>query len=181
MAKAKKRKVKTTGANPRRRKGSRGKRRGGLRGVSSSLKSGMNEIVQPLAIFGGIVAANFAGNKLDEMLKTSENPDSMKKYAKPAAQLVAGAALALTVGKKNAIAKGIGQGMMISGLHSGVKVVAKKDLFTGLGATPETEYQETQEALNRMIEQNRQLPPLPGMEPNAYAQASNITAPIIAA
>lgn len=153
------------------------------------------EVTKPIGIIVGLVGSSLAGHLLDKVpfLKPDETIEGfqIKKVIKPATLIIiGGTAVFASHGKKSAgaaFANGLGWGFITGGAASGVKVILKKDVFAGLGASPdvtkkeiEADYYKAQaEDMAKLLEQNRFTPELPALpelpEGTSGLGAENVT------
>ena len=92
----------------------------------------LQELKAPALIIVGMIGGNIAGKAIDKVLKVDEtqvgfNP---KAIAKPVVQLSTGVAGAMLLKDDNL--KLLATGVATSGVASGVKVLLKKDLLSGM-------------------------------------------------
>ncbi|MGQ0829405.1 MAG: hypothetical protein ACT4ON_13535 [Bacteroidota bacterium] len=161
----------------------RSKKKKGKKGLSGAeqykaAKKGLQaEQTKPIGIVLGLVGSSLAGHLIDKVpfLQPDESVEGfqIKKVIKPAALvLIGGTSVFATHGKKTpgaAFVNGLGWGFISGGAISGAKVILKKDLFAGLGTSPdaskaslETNYYKAQaQDLAKLLEQNRFSPNLP--------------------
>ena len=92
----------------------------------------LQELKAPALIIVGMIGGNMAGKVIDKVLKVDETQVGFnaKAIAKPVVQLSAGVAGAMLLKDENL--KLIATGIATSGVASGVKVLLKKDLLSGL-------------------------------------------------
>ena len=92
----------------------------------------LQELKGPALIIVGMIGGNMAGKAIDKVLKVDETQVGFnaKALAKPVVQLSAGVAGAMLLKDDNL--KLLATGVATSGVASGVKVLLKKDLLSGL-------------------------------------------------
>lgn len=129
----------------------------------------LNEFKNPAIIIAGLTVGNFAGKKLNSVLKVDETATGfqVKAMIKPIVQLSTGIGGACYL--KNPYAKLFASGVAASGIASTVKVFLKKDILqgfsdvAGLGEVPNRVQEVFREPINLQIEPyNPNLPELHG-------------------
>ncbi|MCX6257982.1 MAG: hypothetical protein NTW49_08835 [Bacteroidia bacterium] len=136
--------------------------------TSPKLKTILEELKAPALIIAGIIGGNFAGKLIDKVVPVDETVTGFqfKSLVKPAVLLAAGAGATILVKDKNI--KMVATGVAISGVASGVRVILKKELLSGLGNTNRGIGTDNREPLTLSIEKYR--PDLPQLPENSASQ-----------
>lgn len=164
----------------RKKRSKKGKKNLSGLGKLQDAKKGMSaEVTKPIGIIIGLVGSSLVGYAIDKVpfLKPDETAEGfqVKKVIKPAVlALAGGATVYATHGKKTsgaAFANGLGWGFVTGGAISGSKIILKKDVFGGLGASPDVKkaaieadyYKKQAEDMANLLEQNKFNPELPAL------------------
>ena len=146
----------------------------GFGAVTSAVHGSAKQLLNPLAMVGGLAAGNFIKKQLDKVDALNKE-EGIMQYAKPAILVVGGAAVA-HFGKDNDVVKYAGYGIAAAGVLSGASKVMKKNVLTdALGGSSEEigVYTETTEEVRRLMGSANFAPELPALSMDGMGNAFN--------
>ena len=164
----------------------KGGKKGGLKGteeLKKAKKGSMQAMAKPFGTIAGLFLSSLAGNGIDKIKFLAPDPAvttfQVKSIIKPAMLLLAGAGTVFGTHGKNTptmeFVNGLGWGFITGGTFNVVKVVLKKDPFSGLGKSDEAlqaandseYYKQQMNEMAKVLEQNKFKVELPRLQSGA--------------